>query len=72
MHHDHDAAQCQTEALRCNGIVNGGDFLHLQVVVAAAQRAHFFALSAPCVGRDKFGFGVQHLAVLFNAQQISR
>ena len=49
-----------------------GHFLHFEVMVAAAQRAHLVALALFGLLRHVARLGVQHLAVLLDALEVGR
>jgi hypothetical protein len=45
MDHDHDVAGREPEGRGYRWVEDGSDLLHLEIVVAAAERAHLVALA---------------------------
>jgi hypothetical protein len=68
----HHFALDQPERRGDLGIVDLGDFLHFQVVVAGTQGSHFVALALLGVIGHRLGLRALHLAVFFDALQVLR
>src|SRR5262249_33393493 len=67
---DNDLARREAKALRDGIVEDLRHFLHFEIVIAGAQRAHLLALALAGAGRDDIGLGAWHGAALFDAVEI--
>lgn len=65
-----DVSALEPEHVGDRRVVDGGDFLHFEIVIAAAKGTHLVALSLLGLLRDVTRLGVFHLAVLFDAIEV--
>jgi len=70
MDHDHDVAGLESKRASSGGVEDGGDFLHLEVVVAAPQGAHLVALPFLGTLRNHLRVGARHPALLLDALEV--
>ena len=64
---------CPQPEGRCDGrVVDVGYLLHLEVVVARAERAHLVPLPLLGLGGDELGTRFRHAAVLLDALEVRR
>jgi len=68
-HHD-DVALPDAEDVGDRRVEDRGDLLHFEVVIAAPERAHLRVLTRLRARRHATGFGVSHLAVLFDSLEV--
>jgi len=69
---DHDLALAQAEGRRRGGVEHGLDRLHLQIMVAGAERAHLVALAVLGLIGHGPRIGAGHAAAFLDARQILR
>ena len=69
---DHDVADGDAERGGGIGVVDVGDGLHLEIVIAGAERAHLPPLALLGEVRDALRVGARHAAVLLDPAQVFR
>jgi hypothetical protein len=67
---DDDVVLMQSHCFRRGGVKNLRNSLHFQIVIAGAQRSHFFELALLGLPRNAFGFRADCPPALFNALKI--
>src|SRR5262249_29164014 len=67
---DHDRVDFEAEASRGVRVVDLGDALHFEIMIAGAERAHLVALALLRRFGNRSGIGPRHRAVLLDALEV--